>query len=75
MATTLAQLDAALVSLSSEVSVVSSDINNLIAKISSGQDFTSELSSVQASLGSLQAADASAQAVLNPPAPASPPSA
>lgn len=68
MATTLTQLDTALATLSTEVATVVTDVTALIAKINAGGDFTAELNTVQGSLSSLQGADASAQAVLNPPA-------
>lgn len=72
MATSLAQLDAALASLSGAVTQVSNDITALIAKINAGQDFTNELTTVQSSLSGLQSADASAQAILSPPVASSP---
>jgi CII-binding regulator of phage lambda lysogenization HflD len=71
MATTLAQLDAALATLTTEVATVVTDVTALIAKInaSGNQDFTNEANSVQASIAALQGSDAAAQQVLNPPAP------
>lgn len=67
--TTLAQLDAALAVNTTAVQTVVTDVTALLTKLNAGADFTAELNAVQASLSSLQGADAAAQAVLNPPTP------
>lgn len=84
MATTLAQLDAAIAAETTEdatlltaVTAVQTDITNLLAKIAAGTpvDVTSELTAVNANLATvtgavtnLQAADAAANPPAAPPA-------
>lgn len=68
MATTLAQLDAALAALSPAITQLTTDVTALIAKLGTGADFTSELTSVQASLASLQGLDTTVQGAIAPPA-------
>lgn len=71
MATTLAQLDAAIAANTAAVTQVVTDVQALLAKIAASPaapDFTTEATALQSSVTALQGADAASQAVLNPPA-------
>lgn len=72
MATTLAQLDSALQQNTAAVQAVVADVTALIAKLNAGEDFSSELETVQSSLSGLQGADAAAQQALVPAPPVTP---
>jgi uncharacterized protein YoxC len=82
MATTLAQLDAAIaaenVTLTSLVALSNqliTDVNALVAKVGSGADFTNELNAVQANAALLQTASTNVQtadSAANPPAAPAP---
>jgi len=82
MSTSLTQLDAALAAQTTEIASLTSiltqynsDVNALVTKLQSGQDYTNELNvvtanstAVQNAVSSLQSADTQTQAILNPPA-------
>ncbi len=80
MATTLSELDSALASLTTIVGTVSTDVAKLVsdfqalqAQIAAGEDFTSELTSVNAAITSLSATVSAVQgADPTPTTPAAP---
>ena len=74
MSTQLDDLNAAIAQLTTDAQAIATAVNDLIAKVEAGTqaaDLTQEIAAVKAASASLESSTASAENILNPPAPPS----